>query len=109
MVSEGVQIKAIAVFQLIETQNIVPAKFLKTLEGTKLFEARVAWQFNIYRFPCFFEKEKVVIVTHGFQKKTMKAVNNGLKVPLFSGFRFPVFLDLHRVNDPDFQPVFHPV
>lgn len=71
-VSEGLQVKIIAVFKLIETQNVVPGKFLKKLERTKLFEVRVEWQSNIYRFPCFFEKDKIVILTHGFQKKTMK-------------------------------------
>lgn len=39
----------------------------------------------------------------------MGSVNSGLKVPLFSGFIFPLFKKLYRVNDPDFHTVFHPV
>lgn len=71
-VEENLQVKIVSVFKLIETQHVVPKKFLKKLTGTKLFEVRVEWQSNIYRFPCFFEKSKIVVLTHGFQKKTMK-------------------------------------
>ncbi len=30
------------------------------------------WESNIFRFLAFFEKNNVVILTHGFQKKTQK-------------------------------------
>jgi len=64
--------KITAVFKLVENLDVVPVKFFKKLSGTKLFEIRVEWQSNIYRFPCFFHKNHLVILTHGFQKKKMK-------------------------------------
>lgn len=70
--SDDLQIKITAVFKLVENLEIVPIKFFKKLSGTKLFEIRVEWQSNIYRFPCFFHKNSLVILTHGFQKKKQK-------------------------------------
>ncbi len=64
--------KITAVFKLVENLDMVPTKFFKKLSGTKLFEIRVEWQSNIYRFPCFFHKNSLVILTHGFQKKKQK-------------------------------------
>ena len=70
--SDDLLIKITAVFKLVENLQIVPVKFFKKLSGTKLFEIRVEWQSNIYRFPCFFHKNSLVILTHGFQKKKQK-------------------------------------
>ena len=44
-----------------------------------------------------------------FEGNQYHTVNSGLKVPLFNGIAVPLLRVLHRVNDPDFQPVFHPV
>ncbi len=65
-------IKILSVFKLIESEEIISKRFFKKLIGTSLFEIRVMWASDIYRFPCFFEKNNIVILTHGFQKKTMK-------------------------------------
>ncbi len=70
--AENLQVKIISVFKLLETQDNVPKKFLKKLSDTKLFEVRIEWVSNIYRFPFFFDKGNIVVLTHGFQKKTMK-------------------------------------
>lgn len=70
--TENLQVKIISVFKLIETQDNIPKKFFKKLSDTKLFEVRIEWASNIYRFPCFFDKKNMVVLTHGFQKKTMK-------------------------------------
>jgi len=70
--SDDLLAKITAVFQLVENLDFVPVKFFKKLSGTKLFEIRVEWQSNIYRFPCFLHKNHLVILTHGFQKKKMK-------------------------------------
>lgn len=71
---EDLLIKIISTFKLVEELENVPRKFFKKLTGLKLkmFEIRVEWKSNIYRFPCFFRRNKLVIVTHGFQKKTQK-------------------------------------
>ena len=67
--SEKTIVKVLAVFKLVEDMEVIPVKFFKKLSGTKLYEIRVEWQSNIYRFPCFFHKDDVIILTHGFQKK----------------------------------------
>ncbi|RKX76445.1 MAG: hypothetical protein DRP60_07550 [Spirochaetes bacterium] len=48
---DDLQIKILSVFKLIESLEIVPVKFLKKLTGTKLYEIRVEWKSDIYRFP----------------------------------------------------------
>lgn len=42
------------------------------LRGTELFEVRVLASKQAYRFPCFFAGETLVVLTHGFDKKTEK-------------------------------------
>ncbi len=69
---EKVIVKVLAVFKLVEELEVIPIKFFKKLSGTKLYEVRVEWQSNIYRFPCFFYKDDIIILTHGFQKKKTK-------------------------------------
>jgi len=60
--------------------EIVPAKFLKHLEGTDgLYEIRVQVHRNIYRIFCFFDEGKLIIVLQGFQKKTQKTPRNEIK------------------------------
>ena len=77
--SDDLLTKVLAVFKLVENLDIVPIKFFKKLTGTKLYEFRVEWKSNIYRFPCFFYKNHVVILTHGFQKKKMKTPTKELE------------------------------
>ncbi len=80
--SQKTLLKVISVFNSIETEEVLSKKFFKRLIGTKLFEIRVKWSSNIFRFPCFFEKDSIVILTHGFQKKTMKLPRRELKKAL---------------------------
>ncbi len=69
---EDLKLKIIFVFKLIETERVLSKKFFKKLSGTNFYEIRIEWKSNIYRFPCFFEKNKLIVLTHGFQKKTEK-------------------------------------
>lgn len=64
--------KVVAVFKLIEQQPTLSNRFLRKLKGTELFEVRVLSMKQAYRFPCFFAGDKVVVLTHGFDKKTQK-------------------------------------
>ncbi|WP_027003638.1 type II toxin-antitoxin system RelE/ParE family toxin [Hugenholtzia roseola] len=78
--SEKVQEKIDYVLNLIAYVERVPEKFLKHLEGTEgLYEIRVKFSSDIFRFFCFFDEEKLVIVLHGFQKKTQKTPKNEIK------------------------------
>lgn len=61
------------VFELIKQVEHVPEKFLKHLKGTNgLYEIRVKYKSNIYRFFCCFDEGRLVVLFNGFQKKTQK-------------------------------------
>ncbi len=61
------------VFEIIKQVERVPKKFLEHLTGTNgLYEIRVEYQSNIYRIFCCFDKDKLVVLFNGFQKKTEK-------------------------------------
>ena len=68
------------VFELIKQVERVPDKFLAPMSGYEgLFEIRVEYQSNIYRFFCCFDRGKLVIVFNGFQKKTQKTPKNEIE------------------------------
>ncbi len=59
-------------FLLTHVEN-VPEKFLKHLKGHNgLYEIRVEYNSNIFRIFCCFDKEKMVVLFNGFQKKSQK-------------------------------------
>lgn len=58
---------------LVRTLKIVPKKYFDHLTDTDgLWEIRVKLGSNIFRIFCFFDKGNLVILLHGFQKKTQK-------------------------------------
>ncbi len=59
------------VFKLVEDLDVVPTEYLKKLRGS-IYEIRVQMANNIFRFLCFFHEGNLVVVTHGFQKKSQK-------------------------------------
>ncbi|HEY1869440.1 MAG TPA: type II toxin-antitoxin system RelE/ParE family toxin [Chitinophagaceae bacterium] len=68
-----VQKKILWTLEIIETIERIPETYFKHLENTEgLYEIRVQAGNNIYRIFCFFDKNDLVIVGHGFQKKTQK-------------------------------------
>lgn len=72
--------KTLSIFELIEELHIIPQKYFKKLVGTKgIYEIRVEYTSNIYRYLAFFEKNKLIIVTHGFQKKSQKTPAKEIK------------------------------
>lgn len=65
--------KIIWTFELIEELERVPETYLKHIENTDgLFEIRVQQGSDIFRIFCFFDKDQLVIVANGFQKKMQK-------------------------------------
>lgn len=80
--NEKTMVKILSTFKLVETLDNVPQKFYKKITGTKLFEIRVEYQSNIFRFPCFMHKDKLVVTTHGFQKKTQKLPKQEIELAL---------------------------
>jgi phage-related protein len=52
---------------------MIPEIYFKHLESTDgLYEIRIQLGNDIYRIFCFFDDQNVVVVGHGFQKKTHK-------------------------------------
>jgi phage-related protein len=61
------------VLRLLEDLDMIPAIYFKKLVGTEeIWECRIRYGSNIYRIFCFFDSHSVVILTHGFGKKSMK-------------------------------------
>lgn len=71
--SKDVLMKIYQVFMYIMTTEVVPAKFLRKIEGkSNLYEIRIEYASNIYRVFCCFDEDDLVILFNGFQKKTQK-------------------------------------
>lgn len=66
-----IQRKIEFIFKIVEDFQIVPSEYLKNI-NRDIYEIRVQLSGNIYRFLCFFYKGNIIVVTHGFQKKTQK-------------------------------------
>jgi len=61
------------VLRLIEELEIIPVKFFKKLTNTKdIWEVRVQFSNNIIRILGFKEGNDVIVLNHGFYKKTQK-------------------------------------
>ena len=68
-----VQDKIFKIIEAIETLERIPSQYLKYLENTDgLYEARIRLGSNIWRVLCFFDRDKLVILLNGFQKKSQK-------------------------------------
>lgn len=51
----------------------MPRQYLKSVEDADgLSEIRVMWASDIFRMFCFFDEGRLVVLTHGFQKKSQK-------------------------------------
>lgn len=71
--SKDVLMKIYQVFIYIMSEDIIPVKFLKKIEGVKdLYEIRIEHNGNIYRIFCCFDEGILVILFNAFQKKTQK-------------------------------------
>lgn len=68
-----VQDKIFKIIEIIEFQERIPSKYLKQIKGAQgLYEARISFGSDIWRVFCFFDKDRLVILLNGFQKKTQK-------------------------------------
>jgi phage-related protein len=64
--------KIIWVLRLLEDLETVPSTYFKKLIGTDIWECRIQYEHNSYRIFCFFDSHSVLVLTHGFMKKTQK-------------------------------------
>ncbi|NRA21164.1 MAG: type II toxin-antitoxin system RelE/ParE family toxin [Oceanospirillaceae bacterium] len=76
------QAKKIAwVLLLIEDLDIIPTTYLKKLVNTDdIWEVRIQVGGNIFRLLGFFEGDNLVVLNHGFQKKTQKTPPRDIKL-----------------------------
>ena len=78
--NDNVRNKINYVLRLIETQQMIPAKFFKLIEGSNgIYEIRIEVSSNIYRVFCCMDGGALVVLFHGFQKKTQKTPSNQIK------------------------------
>ena len=68
---QNVKDKMDYVLQIVISVHRVPTKFFKHLEDG-IYEIRIEVGSNIYRIFAFFDDNKLVVLLHGFQKKTQK-------------------------------------
>ena len=78
----GQQAQKVAwVLQLIEELDSVPKQYFKKLVGTDdLWEVRVLFGGNIFRLLGFLDGKNLVVLNHGFQKKTQKTPSKEIKI-----------------------------
>ncbi len=68
-----VQRKILWTLRIIEDIDRIPEIYLKHLKNTSgLYEIRVQVGSNIFRIFCFFDRDNIVVIGHGFQKKSQK-------------------------------------
>ena len=61
------------VLKLIETQQMIPTQFFRIIEGSDgIYEIRIELGSNIFRIFCCFDEGSIVVLFHGFQKKSQK-------------------------------------
>ena len=71
--TDKVKKKIIWTLKVIEEIERIPEIYLKHLKNTTgLYEIRVQVGSNIFRIFCFFDLDNIVVVGHGFQKKSQK-------------------------------------
>jgi phage-related protein len=69
------------VLQLVEELETVPTTYLKKLVNTdNIWEVRAQVGNNIFRLLGFFDNDNLVILNHGFQKKTQKTPSKDIKI-----------------------------
>jgi phage-related protein len=69
------------VLQLVEELDVIPATYLKKLVNTEdIWEVRAQVGNNIFRLLGFFDGNNLVVLNHGFQKKTQKTPSKEIKL-----------------------------
>ena len=50
----------------------VPPQYFRHLEGSRIYEVRVVFSGNIFRILSFFGEKDLLLLAHGFTKKTQR-------------------------------------
>lgn len=71
--TDKVKKKILWTFRVLKELDQIPEIYLKHIKNSSgLYEIRVQVGSNIFRIFCFFDIDNIVVVGHGFQKKTQK-------------------------------------
>ena len=71
--TDKVKKKILWTLRVISELAQIPEIYLKHIKNSSgLYEIRVQVVSNIYRIFCFFDVDNLVVIGHGFQKKTQK-------------------------------------
>lgn len=71
--NDKVKKKILWTLKVITELDQIPENYLKHIKSSSgLYEIRVRVGNNIFRIFCFFETDNLVVIGHGFQKKTQK-------------------------------------
>ena len=78
--AKNVQKKIIWTLKIIEEIERIPELYFKYLKNTTgIYEIRVQVGSNIFRIFCFFDLNNLVVIGHGFQKKSQKTPKQQLE------------------------------
>jgi len=69
------------IISLLETSNRMPVKFIRYIRDG-LFELRMEYEGNNYRVFFIFDRNCMVIIFNGFQKKTEKTPENEINIAM---------------------------
>jgi phage-related protein len=71
--SKKVKAKIVWTLRVVSELERVPETYFKHLAGTDgLYEIRIQSGNDIFRIFCFFDNNNIIVIGHGFQKKTQK-------------------------------------
>ncbi len=69
------------IFDLIRKQPAISSEYLKKLHGTDdIWEIRVGFGNDTFRFSGFFKSETFIILNHAFTKKTQKTPKKEIRI-----------------------------
>lgn len=81
--SPKVRRKVLRTLELVKLLSRIPEVYFKHIENTEgLYEIRVQSGNNAFRIFCFFDEGNIIVVGHGFQKKTQKTPRNEIQKAL---------------------------
>ncbi len=70
---DKVKKKILWTFRVVTELDQIPELYLKHIKNSSgLYEIRVQVGNNIFRIFCFFDIDNLIVVGHGFQKKTQR-------------------------------------
>lgn len=73
--------KVVWVMRLVEELELVPTTYLKKLKATDdIWEIRAQAGNNTFRLLGFFDGDSLVVLNHGFQKKTQKTPGKDIRL-----------------------------